>query len=1547
MAFEADALYSFLVERILAFDPTLDTSPGSQADTEIIQPTLARLGTDPYATPIRDMIFRRLRSEFPDLNLQPGDPLDEGMIKPSQAIVAPYRRTIQALRNTQNTTDPRLLTEEEADARMGNFFVTRDQGGFATGIARLYYTQPRSDTVTPSNRIFSGGGLGFFPVEIQSITSDSMLTYQEGSRHYFDVVVRAEGEGEEYNLPAGSLSGIEGKPEVVAVANKLDFDGGLPSETNEELFAKAQRQLGEKSFVTARGIRGRINELFDGVQSIAVVGYNDIEMNRDVLTATAPAVYGVGTFSSSSATRILDCSGGVGGSFLDDSSNTDLVASGVAPGDLVRYADTVAGVIREYTVEEVLTSRQVRVTPAPPTTVGTFIFLSRSRGTITISDIPGGILVPQTPQGTISVANNQVHIGGHMDVFVRAGRPQEKSISVPGVRDGEPLHFGIDLETFGADAAEFVQVTGPISNRATTDAVYTGPGDATAELLIQVEDSGTTEVPWRPAITDVGRYIELLGPDYSMHQILALLGLEVVGGVRCMRVQVAIFDQHTQTNSVTVSDRASVFDLSFRIVDSVGVGSRVRDRGNPQVDFNGSAGGAGASVGDSVVIESGADAGVYSIRRILSSIGEDDTLILDRALTGTVTPSGAGDGSGVRYRVDDEIQLDLVSPRIPKIPLNPVFPGGDLSTVAASSTVSVTSGGTTNFILAGVEVGDTLEITSGNDVGQYEVLGVVAGQLQVDPPPASTASNLSFSIYKAYDGVDLPLVRVKAVELLDSSNQPTGIEVPYGDVIDIRVQGSLGNRAQGSLIESFSGAVVSGSPLLTFEDARVDFVARGVTAGYRLEIFEGSNANEYEIAAVNVGSNPNRISVRSVAEGGLAFLGVETALHYRVGLPSSGLARFYFLNPTSVELDTGLLGGRLTYDSGAAPLRFRFSEVAGRRVFPAASTLDEDLPRDLRVARVLSLGGGAFETILEFTDVAAADVFEKEIVAGDVVEVFQQTPFRNSGGVSFETSGIYGTASGLLTTIGSNRVRVLPSSGIDFTQMGDLAGQTLYINSGPDVGRYAISRVVDARTLELDASLTTSTTQVTGYERSTLRDGLLQEDPPASGTVYLRDITDFGQLGGVGDYIRIFEATDPALEGIFQVASVDTVNNRVELSGAPVPSGAHSFAWVRTASSSGTLSQSFAIYDAQPTRVQITQVGASAPEVVGLVYGTIPGGAPPLVTINGPVNAFAGVARNDRLEVLRGPNAGVYPVFSATASSVTVYTAQPFSAAEVSVPLRVWAGLHGNLRMVRVRGYEGSTGRVEPGAGVPYTVIRPGQYRLSATEMEQQESSGLYYADVAIESMGPGDNRNLSDSSRLEALSGVRVDGFTYRVQNNNLTFSVYERVSLVFDRRFLAVGNTDLPENQTEVGGRNLEIRYETSPAVAIINELLRGQERTVTADAIARHFLPTFVYLDLVYSGGSSELLVGAEVESYINRLGPVDRLESSDVQRPAQRRGATYIRQPLVLVGVTHDIDRRLVVERSMDYLGGPRVPYNGTGRISTFFATLNDGLQVTQQ
>ena len=1694
-------LTNFLVGCVGNYDSTIDTSTNSPFYTTVIQPLIDRLGPDPYDTDARTFILSRLGVEFPDLVLQDGEPIDDYAVKIFTVLVQPFRRAIAQVATNQSFANASVLTDTAADNLCANFFANRDRGGYAIGVSRLYYSAPRSDLITPNNMVHDGAGHGFIPVQNQMVTADNMLFNIENNLYYFDIVTKAEAPGEAYNIGPGTLTSIDNAPQVVKVTNKAKFQEGANSETTPAFIARVQQSLTEKSLVTYRGLRARINDVFSNVTIIQPIGMGDPEMNRDILEGsgeTAPYGYFYGNTVQGSPWMTLGTPGGNAISLENGTACNTFGAAGVEVGDFVEIVNIGNG-IQVLSILQVTDNQHLRLNaPVSWSLTNGQVTLRRSVETLTISQIPGGILQPTTAQGTIQIPSGTVHIGGMMDVFIRAEVPQVQSINLSGIVDDNPIYFGLDLQTFGGTpTGEYIHITEKMTNtamRVTTDRYGTALAVGTNELLVlqylpayqQTVPPTQTQlnpdlsvIPWKLTDDDVGRFLELyVGASAPvLLAISAILDEEYfsIAGThyRAVRVQLANTDLYGGvTYNIMVAD--ATFASGIRIVEQTTLRDRVRDLNNSRVlgaglDFVAQ----GASIGDNIVLETGSDSGIYTIRSILSSLGSNDSLILDRDLNTSVTPDGLGDGTGVRYRADKELTVNLVAPQIVRIPMGTFFLGNDLSTVAGDTLVTLAANSTTNFLLAGVLVGDTLQITTGSNKGSYSVTAVTGTTVTLATAPQNTLGFQSYTIYKAFTGIQRPLVRVDSVGLLDSNSQPTGITIPYGLPIDLRAEGVFSNRAQGVDVESYTGVTEdAGTGEQCFlTDAEINFADEGVVPGYRLNIINTFSAGVYTIVAVGPGNSvplttggspvtldAHTLQVTPASQaGGVDFaqpLPPSTTtidVHYSIGLPSTGVVRHYFLEPTTLQVPTGIGGARLLYNNAGTPISFRYSTVPGYPLLPAAGDSNQT-PRDLRTASVLSLsnladGTTPFQSIIELTDPTHPDVSGMEFEVGDLVKVNQQLEFRaitsalqciwdgtttvscgNTGGIepgrwirldsdgqffrilsvnigastalidnpdglvipntggqllnssvnsTFEELGIFGTPAGFQTVLGSNRVTVPANSMIDFLAMNSvfpLIGQIVVIDSGPDAGQYTIESVVDSKTLLLNTIMTSSTQNVIGRDinaRGLRPNTELSVDVDGS-SIDLKDSVDAGQLGStVGYYVTLFETNRGDYDGTYQIngvvspgvlklsANTTKVPNSTAIGdnvGYPDldPYAVGPFSWVETMSNTN-VQQPFHIYQAVPTTTVITQVSVQpvdhvAGPHVGMITSTTQ------MTVTDGAN-LSSVVAGDRLEVLSGANQGVFPIASVVGNVITIINSAAgnnFAVLASGVPFRVRGGICGSRTMLKLGQYEESegVGRLAAGYQVLYSIVRPAVFRISSTEMAQNFDGSFYYVDIEMESDGSGDNFNLAENARLTindtAPSQLQCDGYVYEVQNNNLTFSPLEQVSLVFGKRFLPVGNSDRPDNLTQISGRNIQISYEQSVAAKLVNDLLlSATERPLNANPLGRHFLPSFFYTNLTYSGGPSADAALAAIAAFINQKGSNAAVKVSDLEKILVGMGATYIEHPIEMSTVTHDIDRSLIVDRQNDSIGGNNtVPYNGSGRISAFFATA-DTLTVVQQ
>ena len=512
-------LQAFLQERISAFDSTLDVGPGSDVDTKIIQPTLRRLGSDPYAMNVRAFLMDRLNQEFPDMATSDGDAITDLLVKPSELFIDPLVRENSRIRNNLSFRDPTILTLDEADALGANFFVARETGNFTTGTARVYFSAPQGQRIGPSNFLSSRSGLVYFPSSIQSISVNEMLFNVEGSLYYFDVNVTAEQAGDQYNIDAGELVTIAGLASAVQVTNKVRFRNGIAAEDAPTYIGRVGQSISERSLTTKTGITTQLTTAFPEMTRLNVVGFNDPEMERDVLEGggigpiVAAGVYG---FSE------LDTLDGLQTKRFSYNSNpgfdvaVDFTAlMGPAGSNPVGWTLTIHGnflgvpPVQDIQVATVIDPVTLDLAEQIlPLTLSGMTWELR-HDVLTLSSIPGGIIFPDGPNGTVTVPGEQVHIGGCTDIHVRGTELDTGTLNITAIADDEPLLQGISS-------------TGNVSGQVVLGDLIMGidynQGDSTySALLNAAKNADTLQV--------------LAGPgagDYRIVSVVQTLGLQPV-----------------------------------------------------------------------------------------------------------------------------------------------------------------------------------------------------------------------------------------------------------------------------------------------------------------------------------------------------------------------------------------------------------------------------------------------------------------------------------------------------------------------------------------------------------------------------------------------------------------------------------------------------------------------------------------------------------------------------------------------------------------------------------------------------------------------------------------------------------------------------------------------------------------------------------------------------------------------------------------------------------------------------------------------------------
>jgi hypothetical protein len=450
-------LQAFIVQCLGNVDPTLDLTPGSPYDVQVVQPILTRIGTDPFTVDIGLFIQTLLNQNFPDMATKEGDAITDLLIKGAIVLWNPIVREITRISNAQSFEDPSILTLDEATALGANLFAAPNPGGQATGIARIYFAQPQDVNITPANFVTDQNGNHFFPTEIQGIRVEEMLLNLDGSLYYFDINLIAEAPGSQYNIGPDELVTIANVASAQRITNLASFSSGIDADTAVSFIDELSQSLTERSLVTLPGISTNITAAFADVTSLNVRGFNDPEMLRDIITGGGLGpILASGTLMETEGDgdnqiltrRVTTTDPGVDFTALIGPTNqsiTGFTLTLTGPTGTSAFAPFSQPLVRDLAVQTVVDTQTLDLADQVMAYSVSDCSWTLRANVLTLSGIPGGILYPNQPDGTVTVPNNQIHIGGCTDIYVRGESFDSSTLVLSSIVDDDPLLSGIAL----------------------------------------------------------------------------------------------------------------------------------------------------------------------------------------------------------------------------------------------------------------------------------------------------------------------------------------------------------------------------------------------------------------------------------------------------------------------------------------------------------------------------------------------------------------------------------------------------------------------------------------------------------------------------------------------------------------------------------------------------------------------------------------------------------------------------------------------------------------------------------------------------------------------------------------------------------------------------------------------------------------------------------------------------------------------------------------------------------------------------------------------
>jgi len=345
-----------------------------------------------------DFLQQFLTDEVTEGDFSKGTALRDLAVQAIAAVVAFLRADAAQIRQMQSLvtvqaavgTDDTDALRDAVSGILSNLFVTLKGGGKARGFAIGHATQQVDVFIAPSVRFTFTQGVIFVvdATDTLFIAKEELVPIVDSDGAVLDYEFRiplvAVATGEAYNIEPGLFTAFDRfNPYVTRVETTSQFSGGKGPETVEEVLARAPTAVSVRNLVNDRSIEATLEDNFDGIEAILVIGMGEPEMQRDTVPAIAPTLkFHVGgavdiylrtglveTSFTGSVGDLYARPDGVAVMFRDPSA--DFVAAGVQTGDIIRVTAGLASVPAEFLVEEILDLHTIVVNERAPFPVAT------------------------------------------------------------------------------------------------------------------------------------------------------------------------------------------------------------------------------------------------------------------------------------------------------------------------------------------------------------------------------------------------------------------------------------------------------------------------------------------------------------------------------------------------------------------------------------------------------------------------------------------------------------------------------------------------------------------------------------------------------------------------------------------------------------------------------------------------------------------------------------------------------------------------------------------------------------------------------------------------------------------------------------------------------------------------------------------------------------------------------------------------------------------------------------------------------------------------
>ena len=1365
-----------------------------------------------------------------------------------------------------------------------------------------------------------------------------------------DITVQAEQEGDEYNIPKNSLTGMQGIRGAVKVSNLRDFSDGATKLDTPSFVAQARGSLTERSMVTRRGGTAILQQNFAGsVRAIQIIGAGDAEMQRDILSAVGPGhaflTGKVGLYQQMAYVRVRTQDSGssitptiyVGDQVYVYLNPIEPAYAGVSQVNrFVRFtiAEVFLGPLTHPTDPEFHLSYLVRFTETPPAVMTADVAFGHfyeggisKKGVVTVSSLPGVTLASPV------VAESQVvHMLGHTDVYVRPVLQNVSKVVIANL-SADPGLVNLQRTTLSSYSSNKVVDAG--SPSIDFEAAGVVPGN-----FLVIESGG-----------DVGAYVIRLVMGSTLYLGSNLIATESNVRYRIIsdltinpfapRVLKLPFGSLPNNDLQTVIG-SNIFIFTGATADLLNYGVMVGDviEVFGSVVGNGTYSITGFVDGQHVVVdrvaassEVGLTYEVYtSLEKVeLPLVRIKELMVLDSAkqITGVTIPPAepvaivpAGNITSAQVRDSSERLSGFVVPDLTQF----MFP---LPLSPAVSHDSSPQGRYSAGFLKALGVHGSLVFANGTK-DEFDYLPEMFGQCSYFVATAEDVTKTE----------NFPPINPKAGDALTLKSGPNKGDYLIKDVIRFRyTKTGVGEYVWAYVIQIYGTFPVDVLAELTafinhasgpgtvpvFNYTTTDLAV----PSYLQTVYSNLGTKLYNALLIYGVTAPSVVELQAAIDS-------MVLVSYEWGDPARGILRSFFSHPTLFQQHTAESLNPTMYSFETTDgdiLKFRPNpnsydkqELVPPRLEGDASPLD--YPRDGEELYLLVYSGktapftvgtvvtgtssGKTGTII--ADVTYGSIGTGTLVVNNATGTFTPSePITDSGG---------GAAS---AAIQYSAMRFSSTSRASAFNLGICAGDVVGIREEfflhGSTGTAWSSGYSNGKNYESAVQTTYNSTQVTFAN---------------SDTPFISDM--------VGGLFFVEEGVDTGSYTVVKVLdSKNIILDRPLTESTPqVLAYGKIDTWGYNAGlNQDQIKSTTALFSVSHVNKYITIYGMDTK-----YQGSY--------RISSLIDGFSVVVDRAGFGVLHFPDISIpfagcndgFWIISDAPSAVPVKTGSPTCGTELLAvrPIRIYRHVETEYSIVSVL-----TSTTESVVGFstaqsltfsvdsPFRIFRRDIRRVTPYEMSLKTLGGLFYFDTEVVSLGPNSVNNLPTQSYLTADTGsYESEGYRHIVDDFTLSYSTRETGKLFIPSVILPVNSPDSAENFISLVGSPIQVAYEKGDIVQSVQDFVTSPEdRVTTANMLVRHFLPAYVYYDAEYIGGSAPGVIAKDIISFIDNLAIEVPIDVSEVQKLIENRGGN-LETPTIVFTLIHDWDRRQWLEFSQNRIGGTTtlVPYHGTPRVSFF-------------